>query len=181
MGTVSVRGLPAGRIREIDPHSDAEIRLVAERMRQTLIEVLGEERGTAMYSMDWLRDRVRFHLDPSLSDAKVFLWDACLAPASESPEIREPITAHAIARVERTPEGVPFGYFSTVFVEPHSRRHGIARRLLEHVEAWFRAKELPKSVYNTAKDHVNLIALFKAHGYAITDEAPEMVQLTKAL
>ena len=39
---------------QINPHSTDEIELVAARMRQTLIEVLGEEEGTALSSMDWL-------------------------------------------------------------------------------------------------------------------------------
>ena len=57
------------KIREIDPTSKEEISLVASRMRETLIEVLGEERGTALYSMDWLRNRVLWHLDPTQTSA----------------------------------------------------------------------------------------------------------------
>ena len=41
-------------IRAIDPQSRAEVELVASRMRQTLVEVLGEEVGGNMYTMDWL-------------------------------------------------------------------------------------------------------------------------------
>lgn len=50
------------RIRALDPGSEAEIDLVAQRMRRTLIDVEGEETGTALYTMEWLRDQVRFHL-----------------------------------------------------------------------------------------------------------------------
>jgi hypothetical protein len=51
--------------RPIDPDSDAEVDLVAARMRETLVEVLGRERGEVMYTMEWLRARVRRHMHPS--------------------------------------------------------------------------------------------------------------------
>lgn len=51
------------KIREIDPILINEIELVATRMRQTLVEVLGPEKGTALYTMEWLLERVRWHLD----------------------------------------------------------------------------------------------------------------------
>jgi hypothetical protein len=38
-------------IRPLNPASEEEITFVAARMRQTLCEVLGEERGRAMYSI----------------------------------------------------------------------------------------------------------------------------------
>ncbi len=159
---------PGCKIREIDPQSQAEISLVAQRMRQTLIEVLGEEKGTAMYTMDWLTERVRWHLDPK---RRVFL--------SEN-EARQ-ITGHAIARIESGDDGILLGYFSTVFVALDSRRQGIAGTLLRHVESWFLENGIPKIVYNTAKNHSAIIALFSAHGYRITYSEFEMIQLTKVL
>lgn len=156
------------RIREIDPQSKFEIDLVAERMRQTLVEVLGEKKGGSMYSMDWLIGRVRWHLDAKNTDGRVFL--------SENHERK--IIGHAIARIDH---GSAFGYFSTIFVEPSSRRHGIATSLMNHVEDWFSARRMPKIIYNTAENHVALIGLFKSHGYKVTHSESEMVQLTKEL
>ena len=43
---------PAELIRALNPTSAEEIELVAARMRLTLIEVLGEEAGRSLYSMD---------------------------------------------------------------------------------------------------------------------------------
>jgi GNAT superfamily N-acetyltransferase len=156
------------KIREIDPTSDAEIQLVAQRMRQTLVEVLGEEKGGSMYTMDWLIERVRWHLDPKNTDGRVYLSEG------QNGEI----IGHAIARIDH---GSSFGYFSTVFVVPSSRRQGVATSLMKHVEDWFLKCGMPKIVYNTADNHVALIGLFKAHGYEITDSESEMVQLTKIL
>ena len=34
--------------------ADDEVALVARRMRLTLMEVIGDEEGQAMYSMEWL-------------------------------------------------------------------------------------------------------------------------------
>ena len=61
------------RIRPIDPNSEDEIDRAAQWMRATLIEVEGEETGITLYSLDWLRQRVRWHLDPACSLAAVLL------------------------------------------------------------------------------------------------------------
>ncbi len=91
------------------------------------------------------------------------------------------ITGHAIARVEHDDDAKPYGYFSTIFVEPEHRRRGVAAALMERVERWFIELGMTKSVYNTATDNARLLRLFRAHGYEITDEESEMVQLTKRL
>lgn len=156
------------KIREIDPQSEVEVNLVAERMRQTLVEVLGKEKGESMYSMDWLIERVRWHLDQKNTDGRVFL--------SEDRAGR--IVGQAIARIDH---GSSFGYFSTIFVEPAFRRNGVAVNLIKHVEDWFSKNGMPKIIYNTASNHVALISLFKSHGYEITDRESEMVQLAKIL
>ena len=93
-------------IREINPASVDEVALVASRMRHTLVEVLGEQRGTELYSMDWLVQRVRWHLNPEQTVAKVFLVERTDGW----------ISAHAIARIEHNEHDKPYGYFSTVFV-----------------------------------------------------------------
>ena len=158
-------------IREIDATSADEVVLVAARMRQTLVELLGEQRGTELYSMDWLVQRVRWHVDPEQTVAKVFLV--------ERPDGW--ITAHAITRIEHDEQGKPYGYFSTVFVEPGSRREGVASALVRHVESWLRSVGMLTVSYNTAADHENVIRLFERHGYRITHRTAEMVQLSKSL
>jgi ribosomal protein S18 acetylase RimI-like enzyme len=160
-----------GSIREINSQSLEEVDLVAGRMRQTLMDVLGEEKGGAMYSMEWLKERLLWHLDPKKTVAKLFL----------SLNRAQHITGHAIARIEQGGDGAAFGYFSTIFVESESRRQGIANALLLQVENWFIEKKMPKIIYNTAEGNSKLIDLFQEHGYAITAKESEMVQLTKPL
>lgn len=140
-------------------------------MRQTLVEVLGEERGTALHTMDWLVDRVRWHLDAEQTNAKVFLM------VSANGEIK----GHAIARIEYEGDKKAFGYFSTLFVEPESRNKGLANALVAHVEVWLRNMGMSKIIYNTAENHSKLIRLFERHGFKITHQESEMVQLTKVL
>ena len=60
------------QIREINPNSNDEIALVASRMQKTLIEVMGEKRGSNFYSMEWLVERVQWHLNPERT-AKIYL------------------------------------------------------------------------------------------------------------
>ena len=157
------------KIREINPDSSQEIDLVASRMRSTLVDVLGQDKGESMYTMDWLRNRVMWHLSPD-RDAKVFL-------AEKDGEI----VAQAIVRVEKNDNNVSYGYFSTIYVAPEFRNQGAARKLIQTVEAWCSGKGLPYVTYNTAEDNERLIELFKRRSYEIVARESEMVQLKKSL
>jgi GNAT superfamily N-acetyltransferase len=159
------------RIRAIDPSSPAEVELVAGRMRQTLAEVLGEERGIALYTMEWLRQRVLWHLDPEKSTAQVFL--------SENADGH--VTGHTIVRVERDDDEREIGLFSTFFVEPESRRTAVATSLLRRGEAWMLEHGLPEAVTYTSDANVKLINLLSKHGYSIVWHGSEMVRLAKPL
>ena len=162
------------KIRELDPESAAaeeEIDLVARRMRATLIHVLGEERGSGLYTMDWLRERVRFHLDPARSTAQVLLAE--LQPGQ--------VAGHTILRREEPAGQLPFGLFSTIYVEPSSRRQGVATALLRRGEAWFREQGLGRAATNTAAHNQPLIEQFGRQGYALSFSAEDMVQLSKVL
>ena len=164
-------------IRAIDPASDAEINLVAQRMRLTLIEVEGEAAGTALYTMDWLRERVRWHLDPALVIAQVFL----------AIDVGGVIVGHTIVRVETDGDGGRFGLFSTTYVQPESRKDGIANALLLHGEQWMRALGLPSAATWTSASNIKLIGLYAKHRYAITERhvhevtGTAMVKLARTL
>ncbi len=144
------------QIREINPASAAELELVAGRMRETLVEVEGEAIGTALYSMDWLRDRVRWHLDAEKCTARVLL--------AEDEQRR--ITGHTIVRIEQD-AGVRFGLFSTTFVIPECRRYGVADQLLIAGETWMAGQELAEAATWTSATNNALINLYGKHGYAI--------------
>lgn len=159
------------RIRELDPGAEGEIELVALRMRRTLEEVLGEEKGRALYTMDWLRERVRFHLDPGRSTAAVFL--------AESRD--GTIAGHTIVRIDADADGRPIGLFSTTYVEPGSRRTGIAKQLLLRGEAWMCQQRMSLAVTDTSATNVKLIRLYEANGYTIALRVEGMVRLVKAL
>lgn len=165
------------RIRTIDPRSAAEVELVALRMRQTLVEVEGDKTGNSLYTMDWLKDRVRWHLDAAKSTGQVFLA-----------ENREGcITGHTIVRIESDEAGRRYGLFSTTFVEPESRKQAIAASLLDHGEKWMIEHEMPEAVTWTSASNMKLIRLYLKRGYAIVERHSHditktpMVKLAKAL
>jgi ribosomal protein S18 acetylase RimI-like enzyme len=163
---------PSGfRIRDLDKSSMDEIELVASRMRLTLIDVLGEERGGSMYSAEWLRNRLLWHLDPQSTTARVLLAEG----------EKGPIAGHAIGRMEREGENDAYGYFSTLYVEPGARGGGIGSQLVEAMMDWFAEIGMPKVVYNTASSNLRLIRLFERQGFVITLAEGEMVQLSRAL
>jgi len=156
-------------IREIDPQSEAEIEGVATRMRSTLQDVLGEEEGQGMYSMEWLIDRVKWHLNLE-NEAKIYL-----ATHEEGQ-----VVGHSIVRVDEL-EGVRCGYFSTIYVAPEAREQGVATALIQQVEAWCREMQFPFVTYNTAVDNDRLIRLYEKLGFEIIQREGEMVKLKKTL
>jgi len=148
------------RIREIDANSESEISLVARRMRATLVEVEGERVGTALYTMDWLHGRVRWHLNNPEVCAKVLL----------AVNHAEEIIGHAIVRKERDLSEQSFGLFSTIYVAPEFRRLGIGNDLLKAGEDWFANQRLQSYATWTSSTNLKLIRLYEKHGYAITEQ-----------
>jgi GNAT superfamily N-acetyltransferase len=164
------------RIRDIDPNSTAEVDLVAQRMLQTLIEVEGSDRGSCLYTMEWLVARVRWHLDGDSCRGRVLL--------AELPQ--KQIAGHAIVRLEPTDSG-QFGLVSTTYIDPCFRRTGLASALLAYSERWFSEEGMPSCGTWTSSTNAPLIALYERHGYSITDSGANdltgtpMVRLSKQL
>lgn len=157
-------------IREIDANSVAEIELVAGRMRDTLVEVLGAAVGREMYSLEWLVARVRWHLDPLDCNGAVFL-----AVADQE------IIGHTIVRLEPDDDGTHFGLFSTFYVAPASRNQAIAKELVKHGENWMRGKGMQVSRTYTAENNIKLHNLMFQNGYEIILRKNDMVVLSKFL
>lgn len=158
------------RLRALDASAAEDIALVASRMQSTLIEVLGRARGESMYSMDWLIDRVNFHLDPARSTGAVFVAEAACGD----------VLGHTIVRVERE-DARTFGLFSTTFVVPEARSCGVARLLVDEGERWMSAARLPEAVTYTSSTNTKLIRLFERRGYVLAPANHEMVQLSRSL
>jgi hypothetical protein len=164
-------GTGAHRIRAIDPQSPAEVELVASRMRETLVEVLGEKVGGNMYTMDWLIQRVLWHLDPNQCVGQVFL--------SEDSEGH--ITGHTIVRIQLDEAGKEIGLFSTFFVEPGSRNQTIATSFVVHGEKWMMDHGMTTAVTYTAESNDKLKNLLVSLGYQIVAAQNEMIALSKSL
>lgn len=136
-------------------------------MRRTLMEVLGDEEGESLYSMDWLERRVRYHLDPLQCLGQIFL---SVLPDGER-------LGYTIVRREEP----TLGLFSTTFVEPHWRRRGVAQALLRRGEQWMREQGLARAATYTAETNVRLHRLYLRHGYALIPGQSGFVKLVKDL
>jgi len=132
---------------------------VARRMRATLVEVLGAERGSALYPMRWLRARARAHVKGE--GGAVFVAERAGA-----------LVGHTIVRDERD-----HGLFSTTYVPPRHRRRAVASRLLDRGEAWMRARGLSSTATCTDARNAPLIRLFERRGYRIVHREAGMVRL----
>ena len=163
------------QLRTITLDDTAAIDLIAQRMRATLVEVEGEEAGGGMYPMDWLRDRVRWHLDGRAAEVVV----------AEDPA--GAIVGHTIYRIEAGPDDTPFGLVSTTYVVPQARRLGVAQQLLARAESWFRGHGLPQCCTWTSSTNAPLIALYARNGFTQVERAlnelsrTPMVRLAKQL
>jgi len=162
------------QIRPLNPAEPAELDWVVHGMRATLVEVEGEAQGAALYSMDWLRERARWHLEHP--ERSVLL----------AQQVGGEILGHTILRREDDAAGA-LGLISTTYVAPAARRQGVAQGLLQAGEAWFRARGLPRSATWTSATNTPLIALYQRHGYVRTAEhrhettGTQMIQLQREL
>jgi len=157
-------------IRPIDADNDQEIELVADRMRATLVEVIGEK-GYNMYTPEWLQNRVRWHLG----------GNQCLGRILLAIDSTGAIIGHIIARVEDASTMEPVGLVSTIYVCPPFRRRGVAKALLEASEAWLMAQQVATLATDTSETNQPLIELFRQRGYAVTFHSLEkhMVRLSR--
>jgi len=166
-------------LRPLDPAAAAEREWVALGMHLTLVEVAGEA-GGAEYPLAWARARLASFLDPAQHTAQVFL-----AVEEGAGTGAGAIAGHTILRIDSHSSGRRFGLFSTTYVRPDARRHGLADRLLDRGEQWIREHGLDEAATWTSSTNVKLIRLYEKHGYAITDSGMNgehrMVRLTKAL
>ena len=158
-------------VRPIDPSSTDELHLVASRMRQTLVEVLGEEKGGSMYTMDWLIARAAYHVHNDDCASQIFLAE------SESRQI----TGHTIVRIDRDENQQPIGLFSTTYVVPKARRDGVAKLLIAHGEEWMREQGMTKAATYTDEENTGLQNLFTGLGYSQRPMENNFVELSKAI
>lgn len=158
-------------IRPIKPDSPSEIELVATRMRLTLIEVLGEEVGGSMYTMEWLVERVRWHLDPA----------HCIGTVLLAEDETGAILGHTILRVQSDDEVGEHGLFSTFYVDPAHRGKGVATAFVRAGEAWMRDQGMTRAMTYTATNNSRLRNLMASQGYGPILEKNDMVVLAKQL
>jgi len=158
------------RIRLIAP-SEAEISLIAERMLQTLVEVLGKEEGGAMYTMEDVIQRVRWHLDPDAVCAQIFV-----AENGDQENV-----GHTIVRIDTDDDDQAIGLFATTYVLPKARRSGLAIRLLERGEEWMRAQGMSVAATYTDEHNTKLHNLYLGQGYQMSPMPKSFVKLSKPL
>jgi GNAT superfamily N-acetyltransferase len=155
------------QIRTIRGDNQEEVLWVAVRMRRTLMEVLGDEEGESLYSLDWLERRVRYHLDPDQCKGQIFI------------SVRADGQRQGYTIVRR--EEPALGLFSTTYVEQEWRRQGVAQALLERGEEWMRELGLTRAVSYTAADNQKLHRLYLNRGYQLVPGERGFVKLVREL
>lgn len=162
-------------VRIVAPNDAETIELIAQRMRLTLVEVLGAARANEMFDHSELVGRVHWHLDRSEPDraAEVFVAEDATGW----------IVGHTMVRRESGEpfETEPVGLFATTYVEPRARRTGVASALLGRGERWMRERGLSIASTFTDPDNFRLRALYVRHGYHWTCVDDTWIRATKTL
>lgn len=172
---VSVATASGSTVRIVAPDEVESIGVIAQRMRLTLVEVLGAARADEMFDHSELVDRVHWHLDRSESDraAEVFVAEDAAGR----------LVGHTMVRRESGEpfESKPVGLFATTYVEPRARRTGVASALLSRGEDWMRRHELSMASTFTDPGNARLQALYARHGYHWTRVDDTWIRATKTL
>lgn len=158
------------RIRRLSPTAAEEIEWVARKMRQTLAEVVDNQDGASLYSIQWLRNRVNEHLAPSFGAVFVAQDDATGL-----------LQGHVIAREDVEEDLGEVGLMSTIFVEPEVRREGLGRKLVETALAWMKERGATLAVTKTAASNSGLIKLLESLGFSIDLQVDSMVRLSRPI
>ena len=123
-----------------------------------------------MYTLDWLQRRVRWHIEAREVVAQVFV--------AEDP--RGQLVGHTIVRIDRD-DGQEIGLFSTTFVDPASRRFGVAKALLDRGEQWMVEQGMSVAVTYTEEFNTKLQQLYMSRGYSMSPMPKRFVKLAKTL
>ncbi len=158
-------------IRPIDPTSEMEVTKVARCMQLTLVEVLGEAQGLSMYPVDWLEQRVRWHLNTDEVTGQVFVAQTST----------DEIIGHTIVRIDSDDEGNSIGLFSTTYIDPEWRNRGVASQLIGQGEGWMEQHQMTRFVTYTDKNNTKLQRLFSRHGYDLSPMDRDFVMLSKQI
>ncbi len=159
------------RIRAVDPAAQDDVKIIAERMLSTLVEVLGEEAGGSLYTLEGTTQRVMWHLESEEVVAQVFVAETAQGE----------IAGHTIVRVDDDGEGREIGLFATTYVVPECRGAGVASSLLDAGEAWM--LEQGQSLAATYTDRLNkkLQNLYLGRGYRMSAMPNDFVKMAKEL
>lgn len=147
---------PAVRVRRVEPDEDRTVELIATRMRLTLAEVLDSTRADEMFTHEELVERVRWHLDRDVAGRHA---DVFVAEDDDAG-----ILGHTMVRVEQL-DGEDVGLFATTYVDPSSRRSGVASALLASGEGWMHDRGMTTAVTFTDAHNDKLLSLYARHGY----------------
>jgi RimJ/RimL family protein N-acetyltransferase len=166
-----VDGGPAFRVRRVEPDEDRTVELISTRMRLTLAEVLDPTRADEMFTDEELRERVRWHLDRDAAGRRADVFVA---------EDDDGVLGHTMVRVEHL-DGQDVGLFATTYVDPASRRSGVASALLSTGEAWMRDRGMTIAVTFTDPHNDKLLSLYERHGYTCERIDDEWARATRSL
>ena len=161
----------ASTIRPIDPADQHAIACVAAGMRATLEEVLGAERAAAVHTDAEIRARLLWHIDRP---------DGLHAQVLVARDAEQRYEGHVIVRVEPDTQG-ELGLFSTIWVEPASRRRGLGSQLLRAGQRWLQGQSVRTLATYTEASNTPLQRLFEEHGFALHRVDDEWARLERRI
>lgn len=144
------------RIRPIDLENPAELDAVARNTLRSHDETIPETRGR-----EDIPNMTFETMRSMLEQAFARLDRHCLVALDGVGNV----IGHRILELKTDTNGTCYGSGFNIFIEPDSRNRGIASRLMEESDGWFRARGAEYVETGTHRDNVKMQALYAKQGY----------------
>jgi len=168
------------QIRDIQKELPQEVDLVVHRCMHTVLETIPEFQGDAELA---LKTFPNF----TFEQMKKMILDSLEKPNHRilvAVDNEQKVHGHAIFSHKMDEQGTSYGFCFSRFVDPEHRRKGLAERLLQAAEQWWKENGAQYAVASTHVTNHKLQGLFLKNGYTMSEPKKgklEMVGLRKEL
>ncbi|MCA9537599.1 MAG: GNAT family N-acetyltransferase [Myxococcales bacterium] len=157
--------MPTYAIRGLDKESEAELDQVTRWCMAAVLETIPEFEGSEA--------KARVELPNFSFDAmRAMIHADFVRPTHRflvAVDADGRLVGHSMLSCRVDPQGAPFGYFFSRFVEPDHRRRGLGTRLLDAAVAWFDQRGCQYLLAHTHETNVGLRALFEGRGFRVVE------------
>ena len=151
-------------IREIDQNNEDEIDLVVDRAMETVLETIPEFEGKKENALKiWSnftfeKMKAMFVKDFDSAAHRIFVI---------VDDLTKNVVGHAICSYKSDDDAKRYGFCYSRYIHPGFRRQGLAHKLLNEQELWWREKSAEYVIAQTHETNIKLKNLFVQNGFDV--------------